>query len=372
MFELQHTDGLARAGVLHTDHGEAETPLFMAVGTQGTVKGCTPDQLREAGVTVVLGNTYHLMLRPGDEAVRELGGLHEMARWNGPMLTDSGGYQVFSMSETNKVSEEGCKFKSHLDGAEHLLTPERSMAVQHNLGADIVMQLDDVPALPATVEREADTMRRSVRWLDRCMAALPEKSAQGKRQHLFGIVQGGTNPALREESARELTARNLPGYAIGGLSVGETKGQMEQILRVTTEVLPRHRPRYLMGVGYPEDLIAGVSMGVDMFDCVLPTRCARHSQVFTSKGRLRMRNAVHARSKQPLEQGCGCYTCANFTRGYLRHLLMAGEILGMTLLTIHNLFFYTSLMRRMRQAIASGKFSEFAAKWLPQVSAAAE
>jgi queuine tRNA-ribosyltransferase len=185
-------------------------------------------------------------------------------------------------------------------------------------------------------------------------------------------VQGGTNPALREESARELTARNLPGYAIGGLSVGETKGQMEQILRVTTEVLPRHRPRYLMGVGYPEDLIAGVSMGVDMFDCVLPTRCARHSQVFTSKGRLRMRNAVHARSKQPLEQGCGCYTCANFTRGYLRHLLMAGEILGMTLLTIHNLFFYTSLMRRMRQAIASGKFSEFAAKWLPQVSAAAE
>jgi queuine tRNA-ribosyltransferase len=372
MFELQHTDGLARAGTLHTDHGSVETPVFMAVGTQGTVKGCTPEQLRDAGVTVVLGNTYHLMLRPGDEAVAALGGLHEMSRWEGPMLTDSGGYQVFSMSETNEVTEEGCTFKSHLDGHVELLTPERSMAIQHNLGADIVMQLDDVPRLPATPEREADTMRRSVRWLDRCIEALWEKSAQGKRQHLFGIVQGGTNPALREESARELVERDLPGYAIGGLSVGETKGQMESILQVTTALLPRHRPRYLMGVGYPEDLIAGVALGVDMFDCVLPTRCARHSQVFTSHGRLRMRNAIHQRSKQPLEQGCGCYTCANFTRGYLRHLLMAGEILGMTLLTIHNLYFYTSLMRQMRQAITKGRFNEFAVEWLPRVSGAAE
>ena len=222
-FELAHTDGRARAGVVHTDHGSFETPVFMAVGTQGTVKGCTPEQLVGAGVTVVLGNTYHLMLRPGDQTVAELGGLHEMTGWSAPMLTDSGGYQVFSMSDRNKVTEEGCAFRNHLDGRNEMLTPERSMAIQHNLGADIVMQLDDVPALPAPPERERDTMQRSIRWLDRCLEALPETSAQGKRQRLFGIVQGGVTRELREESAHELVKRDLPGYAIGGLSVGEPK-----------------------------------------------------------------------------------------------------------------------------------------------------
>lgn len=371
-FKLEQTDGAARAGAVHTEHGSFDTPVFMAVGTQGSVKGCTPEQLRGANVSVVLGNTYHLMLRPGDETVAELGGLHEMTRWTGPMLTDSGGYQVFSLADTNKVTEEGCAFRNHIDGRNEMLTPERSMQVQHNLGADIVMQLDDVPALPATAEREADTMRRSVRWLDRCIEALPEKSAQARRQRLFGIVQGGLTRELREESARELVKRDLPGYAIGGLSVGETKRQMEEVLGYVTPLLPDDRPRYLMGVGYPEDLIAGIGLGVDMFDCVLPTRSARHSQVFTSRGRLRMRNSIHARSKLQLDPDCACYTCANYSRGYLRHLLMAGEMLGMSLLSIHNLYFYTALMRRAREAVLGGEFEDFSKEWLPRVSGAAE
>jgi len=343
----------------------------MAVGTQGTVKGVTPDQLRGAGISVVLGNTYHLMLRPGPDAVNELGGLHGMARWQGPMLTDSGGFQVFSMGDTNKVTEQGCTFKNHLDGAEELLTPERSMEIQHKLGADIVMQLDDVPALPATPERTADTMRRSVRWLDRCIAALPSHSAQGKRQRLFGINQGGLDHALRAESARELVARDLPGYAIGGLSVGETKGEMNAILGVVTPLLPPEKPRYLMGVGFPEDMLQAIGMGVDMFDCVLPTRCARHSLVFTSRGRLRMKNAMHATSRGPLDPQCGCYTCANFSRGYLRHLIMAGEILGMTLLTIHNLHFYADLMAQARKAVQDNCYADFAREKIGLVTAKA-
>jgi queuine tRNA-ribosyltransferase len=371
-FQVDHTDGAARAGVLRTDHGEAHTPVFMAVGTQGTVKGCTPEQLVESGVTVVLGNTYHLMLRPGADAVADLGGLHAMSRWQGPMLTDSGGYQVFSLGDTNKVTEDGCTFRNHLDGREELLTPERSMEIQHKLGADIVMQLDDVPALPATPKREADTMRRSLRWVDRCIAALPGRSAQGARQRLFGIVQGGATPELRIESANELVARDLPGYAIGGLSVGETKRQMEEILGVVTPLLPQEKPRYLMGVGFPEDMLAAMGKGVDMFDCVMPTRSARHSLVFTRHGRLRMRNARHARDAGPVDRECGCYTCTNYSRGYIRHLMMAGEMLGMTLLTIHNLYFYTSLMRLAREAIVEGRYMAFAAEWIPRVSAAGD
>jgi queuine tRNA-ribosyltransferase len=295
-----------------------------------------------------------------------------MSRWSGPMLTDSGGYQVFSLGDTNKVTEDGCTFRNHLDGREELLTPERSMEIQHKLGADIVMQLDDVPALPATSEREADTMRRSIRWLDRCIAALPQQSAQAKRKRLFGIVQGGVTPALRIESANELVARDLPGYAIGGLSVGETKRQMEEILGVVTPLLPQDKPRYLMGVGFPEDMLAAIGLGVDMFDCVLPTRSARHSLVFTGHGRLRMRNARHARDTGPLDPECGCYTCQSYSRGYIRHLMMAGEMLGMTLLTIHNLYFYTSLMRLAREAITEGRYAAFAAEWIPRVGAAGE
>ena len=368
LFTLHAQDGAARAGLLATDHGTAQTPVFMAVGTQGTVKGVTPHQVHEAGIRVVLGNTYHLMVRPGADTVAHLGGLHAMARWEGPMLTDSGGFQVFSLSGTNRVSEQGCLFKNHLDGREEMLTPERSMEVQHKLGADIVMQLDDVPGLPAPPGREADTMRRSVRWLDRCRAALPPLSAQGRRQHLFGIVQGGLDLALRRESATELVRRELPGYAIGGLSVGETKHEMQGVLQAVTPLLPPSQPRYLMGVGFPEDLLNAIACGVDMFDCVLPTRVARHSMVFTWSGRLRMRNASHTRSGLPLEPGCTCYTCRNFTRGYLRHLLMAEEILGMTLLTIHNLHFYAALTAGAREAIVAGRYAAFVAEHLPRVA----
>ena len=372
LFELSSTDGAARAGFLHTDHGSVATPVFMAVGTQGTVKACTPEQLVGAGITVVLGNTYHLELRPGSEAVAELGGLHTFMGWRGPILTDSGGFQVFSLGETNTVTEEGCEFKSHLDGSMQMLTPERSMQIQHRLGSDIVMQLDDVPALPAPIERERDTMQRSLRWAARCQAALPALSAQGKRQHLFGIVQGGTTPELRTQSARELVALDLPGYAIGGLSVGETKRQMAEVLGLVTPLLPKTKPRYLMGVGYPEDMIDAVGLGVDMFDCVLPTRSARHALAFTSLGRLRIRNAKHARDNRPLDARCGCYTCVNFSRGYLRHLLIAGEFLGMTLLSLHNLAFYAKLMREMREAVVAKQFSAWASEAKPRVSADAE
>lgn len=362
LYELASTDGAARAGLLHTDHGSVQTPVFMAVGTQGTVKACTPEQLVAAGITVVLGNTYHLELRPGSETVSALGGLHAFMNWRGPILTDSGGFQVFSLGETNTVTEEGCEFKSHLDGSLQMLTPERSMQIQHRLGSDVVMQLDDVPALPAPIERERDTMLRSLRWAARCKAALPALSAQGKRQFLFGIVQGGTNSDLRTQSARELVALDLPGYAIGGLSVGETKRQMSEVLGLVTPLLPATKPRYLMGVGYPEDMIDAVSLGVDMFDCVLPTRSARHALAFTSAGRLRIRNAKHARDNRPLDARCDCYACVNFSRGYLRHLLVAGEFLGMTLLSLHNLAFYARLMREMRKAIVETRFTDWAAE----------
>lgn len=359
IFNLQNTDNKARAGTLNLAHGSVQTPVFMAVGTAGTVKGCTVEQLSDAGIKIVLGNTYHLMLRPTDGVVAELGGLHKMANWSGPMLTDSGGYQVFSLGDTNKVTEEGCAFKNHLNGAREMLTPERSMLIQHNLGADIVMQLDDVPELPTNPEREADTMRRSVRWLDRCIEALPENSAQGNKQYLFGIVQGGLNPALREESATELVKRELAGYAVGGLSVGETKRQMEEILDVVTPALPDEKPRYLMGVGYPEDLLTGIDKGIDMFDCVLPTRSARHSLAFTWAGRLRLKNSAHRRANQPLDSNCGCYACQSYSRGYIRHLLMANEMLGMTLLSIHNLHFYSELMARAREAVIAGEWVKF-------------
>jgi len=372
LYELASADGAARAGFLHTDHGSVQTPVFMAVGTQGTVKACTPEQLVAAGITVVLGNTYHLELRPGSEAVAALGGLHAFMSWRGPILTDSGGFQVFSLGETNTVTEEGCEFKSHLDGSMQMLTPERSMQIQHRLGSDIVMQLDDVPALPAPIERERDTMQRSLRWAARCKAALPALSAQGKRQHLFGIVQGGTNAELRIESARALVALDLPGYAIGGLSVGETKRQMAEILGLVTPLLPSEKPRYLMGVGYPEDMIDAVGLGVDMFDCVLPTRSARHALAFTSAGRLRIRNAKHARDNRPLDARCDCYACVNFSRGYLRHLLVAGEFLGMTLLSLHNLAFYARLMREMREAIVAQRFAKWAEEAKPRVAADAE
>jgi queuine tRNA-ribosyltransferase len=268
----------------------------------------------------------------------------------------------------NRVTEDGCLFKSHLDGGERMLTPELSMAIQHRLGSDIAMQFDDVPALPASPEREAESMRRSLRWARRCRESLPALSAQGRRQRLFGIVQGGLNPALRAESARELCALELPGYAIGGLSVGETKRQMEEILGLVTPLLPQGKPRYLMGVGYPEDILLGVSLGVDMFDCVLPTRSARHALAFTSRGRLRMRNAAHARDPRPIDPSCGCFACRGFSRAYVRHLIVAEEPLAATLLTIHNLAFYAALVAEARRAILEQRYAAFAAEALPRVS----
>ncbi len=372
MFDLHHSSGNARAGLLKTAHGDVQTPAFMAVGTRATVKSVTPAQLEQVGTRIVLGNTYHLWLRPGADTVAELGGLHKMAGWHGPMLTDSGGFQIFSLSDLNEITDEGVTFKSHLDGSKMLLTPEISMEVQNKLGADIVMQLDDVPALPATPEREHESTLRSIRWLDRCIESLPATSVQGHPQHLFGIVQGGLDPALREFSATELSKRSLSGYAIGGLSVGETKKQMNEVLSIATQNLPSHKPRYLMGVGYPEDLIEAIGRGVDMFDCVLPTRSARHGLAFTSFGRLQVKNARHSNDPNPLDANCTCYSCQNFSRGYLRHLVHTGEFLGMTLLSIHNLAFFHSLMADARQAIVDDRFEDWAAEKLPRVSGKAE
>ncbi|MDH5642524.1 MAG: tRNA guanosine(34) transglycosylase Tgt [Nitrospira sp.] len=370
-FTIEATDSAARAGVVRTAHGSFLTPTFMAVGTQGAVKACTPDQVRDCGIEVMLANTYHLMLRPGADTVAGLGGLHRMSGWAGPMLTDSGGYQVFSLSASNRVTEDGVTFKSHLDGSEQVLTPERSMEVQHLLGADIVMQLDDVPELPTSEQREAETMRRSLRWLQRCREALPEKSAQGHRQRLFGIVQGGLSKALREESAASVAELGLAGNAIGGLSVGETKRQMADILGLVTPLLPIDRPRYLMGVGFPEDILDAVMLGVDMFDCVIPTRSARHAMAFTSRGRLRLRNAAFSRDTGPIDDACDCYACTGFSRGYVRHLLISGEFLGMTLLSIHNLHFYGEWMKSIRAAVEKGRLADFAAEHRAKVSGGA-
>lgn len=357
-FDLIARSGLARAGVFHTPHGDLLTPVFAPVGTQGTVKAMTPAQLDELGVSLVLANTYHLYLRPGDELIKEFGGLHEFMRWPRPILTDSGGFQVFSLSDTRKIDDDGVTFKSHIDGAMHRFTPEKSVEIQNNLGADMIMAFDECPPPleRAYVER---SLGRTHGWAERC------RQHHGRSdQALFGIVQGGIFPDLREGSVKFLTALDFPGYAIGGLAVGETKNQMLATLEVTLPMMPEAKPRYLMGVGSPEDLVNSVLRGVDIFDCVLPTRLARNAAAMTRRGRLNLKNTRYARDHGPVEEGCACYCCTNFTRAYIRHLIIAKEILAATLLTLHNIHLLLTLMREMRAAILEGTFETYATEFL--------
>ena len=361
-FALEAQQGMARAGVFNTPHGPIQTPVFAPVGTHATVKAVEPRELRELGATLVLANTYHLHLRPGDELIAELGGLHRFMAWDGPILTDSGGFQVFSLGELRSLDSDGATFRSHLDGSLYRFTPETSIRIQHNLGADIIMAFDEcpVPNDRAAVRAAVD---RTHHWLERCVEE-HYRSGDPARQALFGIVQGGIFPDLRKESARFVCDMDLPGYAIGGLAVGETKAEMLAALEDTTVHLPTHKPRYLMGVGSPEDLVHGVARGVDIFDCVLPTRVARNGAALTREGRINMRNRQYANDPNPLEPGCTCYTCRTFSRAYIRHLVKASEILAHQLLSIHNLHLLLTLMREMRAAILDGTFTDYATAFL--------
>lgn len=355
-FELIHVDAgsSARLGRLHTPHGSLDTPEFMPVGTRGTVKGLTPWHLQLAGSRMLLANTYHLALRPGEETVRELGGLHAFMAWPGPILTDSGGFQVFSMADRVTLDESGVTFRSHIDGQRLDLSPERAVAIQEALGADVAMCLDHCPALPASKSEIAAAVDRTVRWAERCRAARSRPD-----QALFGIVQGGSHEDLRAECIERLTEIGFDGYAIGGVSVGESREEVRAALEVSTHRLPAHRVRYLMGVGRPQDLIDAVASGVDIFDCVLPTRNGRNATCLTAEGPVKMRNAAHKRDTRPIEPGCDCYACANYSRGVIRHLFLADEMLGPILASIHNLAFMHRLTRRIREAIAEDRFQPF-------------
>lgn len=350
-------DGAARAGVLHTAHGPVETPVFMPVGTAGTVKAMTADAVRATGARMVLGNTYHLMLRPGAERVARLGGLHRFMDWHGPILTDSGGYQVMSLAELREMDEGGVTFRSHIDGSRHRLTPERSVEIQRLLGADVTMCLDECTPFPATEQQAAESMRLSMRWAGRCREAFVPRPGHG----LFGIVQGGIYPGLRAESVAALRGIGFEGYAIGGLAVGEGQAAMFAVLDVTAPLLPEDAPRYLMGVGTPADLVGAVMRGVDMFDCVIPTRSGRTARAYTSRGVLNLRNARHAEDPRPLDPECRCPTCARHSRAYLHHLFRAEEMLGPMLLTWHNIQYYQDLMRGLRAAILEGRLERHAA-----------
>jgi queuine tRNA-ribosyltransferase len=352
MFEFQITaeNNRARTGVFATPSGALLTPVFAPVGTQATVKTLTPEHLKEIDATLVLSNTYHLYLRPGDELVRDMGGLHQFMQWHRPMLTDSGGFQVYSLAQTRRIDDDGVTFKSHIDGSTHRFTPEHSIAIQENLGADIIMAFDEC-SNPNDHTYTRIAMERTHRWAERSLKAKTRPD-----QALFGIVQGGVQADLRAESARFIASLDTPGIAIGGLSVGETKEEMHAMLDVVTPLLPEHKPRYLMGVGTPEDLIHGVVRGVDIFDCVLPTRLARHHAAFAPEGRLNLMNATFARDEKPVDETCDCYTCRTFTRAYLRHLIVAKELLAGTLLSIHNLRALIRLMEQIRLYIADGTF----------------
>ena len=375
-FRLLRNDGAARLGEFETPHGVVKTPAFMPVGTQGAVKGTLFASLEDAGTQIILGNTYHLHLRPGDELIARRGGLHRFIGWDRPILTDSGGYQVFSLAERRTITEEGAEFQSHIDGSKHHLTPESAVDIQMRLGSDIAMVLDECLAYPATRDEAAVSMQRSVRWAARCRArlerlrstAVPDVVVSNSGQAQFGIVQGGVFPDLRCDSADATTAIGFEGYAIGGLSVGEPIDLMYQIVGETTRRLPESQPRYLMGAGTPEDLVESVARGVDMFDCVLPTRNARNGQLFTSQGRLNIRNARFAEDDAPPDPACGCYTCRRHSRAYLRHLHLSGEMTAAALNTLHNLTFYLDTMKRIREAIAFGTFDAFRQEFLRSVS----
>ena len=367
-FELVAEDphSQARAGVIHTLHGDIPTPVFAPVGTQATVKTLTPDDLYALDATLILGNTYHLYLRPGADLIAEFGGLHQFMQWERPILTDSGGFQVFSLSGLRQVDEEGVTFRSHLNGAKLRFTPESVIATEEQLGADIIMAFDECPP-PTDYDYNVQALERTHRWAERCQAAQTRSD-----QALYSIVQGGIFPDLRRKSAEFLTSLDFPGYGIGGLSVGETKAEMHAMLEVMHPLLPRHKPRYLMGVGSPEDLFECVARGIDQFDCVLPTRIARNGAVFTHQGRVNLRNARFATDKAPIEPDCGCYTCRTFSLAYLRHLVVAKETLALRLATLHNLHFMLEIMRRIRQAILDGSFAGYKEQFLSTYQAVPE
>lgn len=344
----------ARTGSLKTPHGEIETPIFMPVGTQATVKAMTPEELCEVGSLIILANTYHLYIRPGHELVARMGGLHSFMHWDRPILTDSGGFQVFSLGELRKITEEGVRFQSHLDGSYHFISPERAIEIQEALGADIIMCFDECPPYPADYEYVRRSTELTGRWALRC-----KEAKQRADQALFGIVQGGMHRELRKMSAEQLTGLEFDGYALGGLSVGEEKGLMHEVMAFSAPMLPGEKPRYAMGIGSPEDLIEGINSGIDMFDCVMPTRNARNGMLFTSTGSINIKNAVHAEDSSPVDRECGCYVCRNYSRAYLRHLYRSGEILASRLNTWHNLHYYLKLMEEARKAIAQDRFTLF-------------
>ena len=358
-FEVLQTDGAARRGCLTTAHGPVATPAFMAVGTAATVKGLTVPQIVATGTEIILGNTYHLMLRPGAERIGRLGGLHAFMNWPGPILTDSGGYQVMSLASLRAIDEKGVTFTSHLDGERHELSPERAIEIQDLLDADITMVLDECTQFPVSEAEAAESMRRSMRWAKRCRAAFRARPGYG----LFGIVQGGVFPELRQESAAALTEIGFDGYAVGGLAVGEGQDAMFAVLEATVPTLPADRPRYLMGVGKPADLVGAVQRGIDMFDCVLPTRSGRTGQAFTRRGALNIRNARHQEDARPIDPECACATCGAHSRAYVHHLFRADEMLGPILLTAHNLYYYQELMVDLRGAIRAGSLANFAASF---------
>ena len=356
-YTLEIKDGNARAGVIETPHGKIETPVFMPVGTQATVKAMTKEELEEINSQIILGNTYHLYLNPGDDLVDDFGGLHKFMRWDRPILTDSGGFQVFSLGSLRRIKEEGVHFRSHLDGSKHFLSPEKSISIQNNLGSDIMMVLDECPPGMSSREYLIPSIERTTRWAKRCIDANKNKDRQG----LFAIVQGGIYEDLRDKSFEELSQydEDFAGYALGGLAVGEPREDMYRILEYITPKLPENKPRYLMGVGEPLDMLEAVESGIDMMDCVQPTRIGRHGTVFTKYGRLVIKNKVYELDDRPLDEGCDCYACKNYTRGYIRHLFKAKEILGQRLATYHNLHFLIKLMNDSREAIKEGRFKEF-------------
>ena len=352
--EIHNHDGAARAGRLITDHGAIETPVFMPVGTQGTVKAMTHKDLKGLGVGLILSNAYHLYLRPGDELIRNMGGLHRFSGWEGAILTDSGGYQIFSLGVLRKIKEDGVLFQSHIDGSSHFLTPEKMVTVQENIGADIAMCLDECVSYPSSYEYTRDSVELTTNWAKRSLSARSDVS-----QKLFGIIQGGFFPDLRVRSAEDILALDLDGFAIGGLSVGEPKALMWEMVDTVIGLMPADKPRYMMGIGMPEDLLEGVSRGIDMFDCIIPTRLARNGSLFTWDGRMNLKNARYTDDEGPIDSSCQCYVCRTFSRAYLRHLLVSHELTSFYLNTVHNVFFYMELMSRIRRSIETGTFGEF-------------
>jgi len=370
-FNLEHTDlhSKARAGAFVTDHGQVQTPVFMPVGTQATVKTLSPSNLHQVGAQIILGNTYHLYLRPGHELIAGFGGLHRFMNWNKPILTDSGGFQVFSLKDLRKIDDDGVTFRSHLDGSRHRFTPQSVLEVQRHLGSDIMMVLDECAPYPSSLEYARKSNEMTLSWARQARETYANwKTEFGHRQFLFGIVQGSVYETVREHSARELIKMDFPGYAIGGLAVGEGKETMYHITNLCTDILPENKPRYLMGVGMPEDILESIERGVDMFDCVIPTRNARNGTIFTSKGKMVLKAARFKTDTKPIDEQCACYTCRNFSRGYLRHLYNAGEILGLHLATIHNVHFYMQLVAQAREHILQNTFSQWKNKIINEIT----